>query len=295
MSHPPQSLTTPQFLSSRTIHIGKIPVGGESPLCLIAGPCVIESREHILFMAENLKAICERLSLPLVFKASYDKANRSAGASFRGPGLEKGLEILAEVKQRFGLPILTDVHTEEQAPIAAQVCDILQIPAFLCRQTDFVQAVGRAGRAVNVKKGQFLAPWDVKNVVDKLREVGCTDVLLTERGTSFGYGALVTDFRSLPLMQATSGGMPVCFDGTHSVQEPGALGTATGGKREFVPLLCRAACAAGVSALFIETHDHPDQAKSDGPNMVPLAQMERLLESCLAIDSAVRRFAHGAA
>lgn len=277
----------PTLAQARAINIGPLKVGGSSPLTLIAGPCVIESEEHIHFMAERLVEMTSRLGIPFIFKASYDKANRTSVHSFRGPGLEEGMRILASVKKRFGVPILTDVHTEEQAAPVAQVCDILQIPAFLCRQTDFVAAVGRTGRAVNVKKGQFLAPADVRNIATKLKEVGCEDVLMTERGVSFGYGTLVSDFRALPLMQEATG-LPVCFDATHSVQQPGGLGTATGGQRQFVPHLARAACAVGVHALFIETHDRPDEAKSDGPNMVPLAELEALLADCIAIDRVVR-------
>jgi len=283
-----RSDATPQ--ECRRFSVGPVDVGGDAPMCLIAGPCVMESEDHTLFLAEKIAEVCRKLNMPLIFKASYDKANRTSKSSFRGPGLEEGMRILARIKREFALPILTDVHTEEQAPRVAEVCDILQIPAFLCRQTDFVQAVGSTGAAVNVKKGQFLAPWDVKNIVDKLAEVGCERVLLTERGTTFGYGALVTDFRALTIMREQTG-MPVCFDGTHSVQQPGALGNATGGKREHVPLLCRAACAVGVNALFIETHDHPDAAKSDGPNMVPLNALESLLSTCQAIDRAIRQSA----
>lgn len=271
----------------RPIKVGNLAIGGAKPLCLIAGPCVIESEDHILLMAEKLVELTSRLSIPFIFKASFDKANRTSIKSYRGPGLEKGLEILARVKEKFGVPVLTDLHTEEQAAPVAQVCDMLQIPAFLCRQTDFVTAVGRAGKAVNVKKGQFLAPWDMANVTSKLKEVGCEDVLLTDRGTSFGYGTLVSDFRGLGMMRSITG-LPVCYDATHSVQEPGGLGSSSGGKREYVPALCRAACAVGVNALFIETHDRPEDAKSDGPNMVPLSAMEALLKNCLAIDRAVR-------
>lgn len=276
--------------SCRKFNVGTIPVGGNAPLAVIAGPCVIESEDHVLFLAEKLKKLCSKLNVPLIFKASYDKANRTSMKSYRGPGLERGLQILARVKREFDLPILTDVHAEEQAAPVAEVCDILQIPAFLCRQTDFVHAIGRVGKPVNVKKGQFLAPWDIKNVADKLREIGCEDILLTERGVTFGYGALVSDFRALANMQEITG-LPVCFDATHSVQQPGGLGTATGGQRQYVPLLSRAACAAGINVLFLETHDNPDQAKSDGPNMVPLSEMEALLRSCLAIDIAMRQSA----
>ncbi len=276
----------------RKFRIGTVEVGGDAPLCVIAGPCVIESESHAMSMAERLKVICEEVGVPLIFKASYDKANRTSVKSFRGPGLDEGLHILARIRREFNVPILTDVHTEDQAAPVAAVCDILQIPAFLCRQTDFVHAVGEAGKPVNVKKGQFLAPWDVKNIVEKLKDARCHDVLLTERGTSFGYGHLVTDFRSLVIMQAQTR-LPVCFDGTHSVQEPGALGHATGGQRGHVPLLCRAACGVGVNALFIETHDRPDEAKSDGPNMVPLSAMKGLLASCKAINAVVRGGAAG--
>jgi len=281
--------TLPTHLTQcREFRIGDVPIGGRHPLVLFAGPCVIESREHTLDLAGRILAIARRAGVPLVFKASYDKANRSSGASFRGPGLEKGLEILAETKRVHGTPLLTDVHKEEEAPAVARVCDLLQIPAFLCRQTDFVHAVGRAGKPVNVKKGQFMAPEDVANVVDKLAEVGNRDVVVTDRGTSFGYHNLVSDFRSLPIMQRATG-MPVCFDATHSVQQPGGLGNATGGKREFVPVLARAACAVGVNALFLEVHDNPEKAKSDGPNVVPLGELEGLLEVCVAIDGAVRK------
>ena len=279
--------SVPAHVSSDAIRVGNLTIGGGAPLTLIAGPCVIESEEHTLFVARSLKDICTRLGIPLIFKASYDKANRTSISSFRGPGLEEGLRILALVKEKYGLPLLTDVHTEEQIPAVAKVCDILQIPAFLCRQTDFVLAVGRSGKAVNVKKGQFLAPWDIKNVVSKLKEVGCTDVLLTERGVSFGYGALVSDFRALAIMSELTG-KPICFDATHSVQQPGGLGNATGGERQYVPLLARAACAVGVHSLFMECHDRPDQAKSDGPNVLPLDQMESVLTICRDIDRAVR-------
>ncbi len=276
-----------QLTACRSFHIGNIPVGGAHPLVLLAGPCVIESREHTLELAGRIKEITDRLGVPLVFKASYDKANRSSISSYRGPGIEKGLEILADVKATLGTPLLTDVHREEEAPLAAATCDLLQIPAFLCRQTDLVQAIGRAGKPVNVKKAQFIAPEDIVNIVWKLKEVGCEEVLLTERGTSFGYHNLVSDFRGLPTMQNLTE-LPVCFDATHSVQQPGGLGNATGGKREFVPVLARAACAVGINALFMEVHDNPAQAKSDGPNLVPLAELEKLLEICLALDASVR-------
>jgi 2-dehydro-3-deoxyphosphooctonate aldolase (KDO 8-P synthase) len=277
----------PALVNCRRFMVGSVPVGGDAPLALIAGPCVIEGRDHLHFMAERLVAITRRLGLPLIFKASYDKANRTSGAAFRGPGLEAGLALLAEIRSTFGVPVLTDFHTAEQAAPAAAVCDMIQIPAFLARQTDFVLAAGRAGKPVNVKKAQFMAPGDVRNVVSKLNEVGCHDVLLTERGVCFGYGALVSDFRSLPAMQEATG-LPVCFDATHSVQQPGGLGTATGGQRQYVPHLARAACAVGINALFVETHDRPAEAKSDGPNMVPLDQLETMLRTCMAIDRALR-------
>lgn len=276
----------PPHLDTSVFRIGPVPVGGASPTVLLAGPCVIESEEHLLKMAEGVRAAAEEAGFPLVFKASFDKANRTSASSYRGPGLDAGLRLLARVKEETGLPVVTDVHTEEQAGPAAEVCDLLQIPAFLCRQTDFVQAVGRTGKPVNVKKGQFLAPGDVANIVAKLDEVGAEAVLLTERGVTFGYGNLVTDFRGLAVM-ARETGKPICFDATHSVQEPGGRGTASGGRREHVPLLCRAACAVGVNALFLETHDDPDRALSDGPNMVPLSDLRRLLLSLRPILDAV--------
>jgi 2-dehydro-3-deoxyphosphooctonate aldolase (KDO 8-P synthase) len=281
--------SVPGLTTCRQFSVGNVRIGGDAPLALIAGPCVIESEDHILRMAENLKKICGRLGLPLVFKASFDKANRTSINSFRGPGLEEGKRIMARVKKEFDLPVTTDVHTEEQAAPAAEVFDMIQIPAFLCRQTDFVMACGEAGVPVTVKKAQFLAPWDMKNVVQKLRDSGCEDILLTERGATFGYGALVSDFRALSIMRDISG-LPVCFDATHSVQQPGALGSATGGERQYVPLLSRAACAVGINALFMETHDDPSIAKSDGPNMIPLAHLERVLASCMAVDKALRNW-----
>ena len=260
------------------------------PFTLIAGPCVIESRELVLEVAAELKAISERLAIRVIFKASFDKANRSAGDSFRGPGLNRGLEILAEVKQRFGLPLLTDIHESEQALPVAAVVDVLQIPAFLCRQTSLLQAaaaavlVGHGAWAVNVKKGQFLAPWDMAAVVEKLRAAGLREpgqLWLTERGSSFGYNTLVVDYRSLPQLQALA--CPVIFDATHAVQQPGGLGKSSGGQRQFVAPLARAAVAVGVDGLFMETHPNPEIACSDGPNMVPLQRLEPLLKQLLAI------------
>jgi len=259
------------------------------PLTLIAGPCVIESRELALGVAETVKAITDRLGITYVFKASFDKANRSSGGSFRGPGVAGGLEVLAEVKERFGLPVLTDIHESHQAAPVAEVADLLQIPAFLCRQTDLLLAAAEAVRGtdkvINVKKGQFLAPWDMAQVVTKLRDAGADRVWLTERGSSFGYNTLVVDFRSLPQLQAL--GCPVIFDATHSVQQPGGRGTSSGGQREFVGPLARAAVAVGVDGLFMEVHPDPERALSDGPNMVPLHRLEPLLEQLLAIRAAV--------
>ncbi|MCP9849554.1 3-deoxy-8-phosphooctulonate synthase [Cyanobium sp. Morenito 9A2] len=252
---------------------------------LIAGPCVIESPELVLSVAERVKAITDRLGITYVFKASFDKANRSSGGTFRGPGVAEGLEVLAEVKRRFGLPVLTDIHESQQAAPVAAVVDVLQIPAFLCRQTDLLLAAARAvegtGKVINVKKGQFLAPWDMAQVVTKLREAGARNLWLTERGSSFGYNTLVVDYRSLPQLKAL--GCPVIFDATHSVQQPGGRGSSSGGQREFVAPLARAAVAVGVDGLFLEVHPDPDQALSDGPNMVPLHRLEPLLEQLLAI------------
>ena len=264
------------------------------PFTLIAGPCVLESPELVFDMAAQLKAMSERLGLRLLFKTSFDKANRSSGGSFRGPGMEQGLEVLAQLKQELGVQLLTDIHESHQAAVVAQVVDVLQIPAFLCRQTDLLLAAAAAvqnpeaaASVVNVKKGQFLAPWDMAQVVSKLREAGLQSpeqLWLTERGTSFGYNTLVVDMRSLP--QLRQQGCPVIFDATHSVQQPGGRGSSTGGQREFVAPLARAAMAVGVDGLFIETHPDPDQALSDGPNMVPLHRLEPLLEQLLAIRAA---------
>ena len=265
-----------------------------APFTLIAGPCVIESVELVLQVAEAMKAITDRLGIRYIFKASFDKANRSSGESFRGPGLDEGLEVLAQVKQQLGLPVLTDIHESQQAALVGQVVDVLQIPAFLCRQTDLLLAAAAvvsdpaaAAKTVNVKKGQFLAPWDMAQVVAKMRASGLTngdDLWLTERGTSFGYNTLVVDMRALPQLGAL--GCPVIFDATHSVQQPGGRGSSTGGQREFVAPLARAAVAVGVDGLFMETHPDPENACSDGPNMVPLHRMELLLEQLMAIRSA---------
>ncbi len=267
-------------------------VGLDQPIFLIAGPCVIESRQLALDTAGTLKEICDGLGMPFIFKSSYDKANRSSGKSFRGPGADAGLKILAEVKRQIGVPVLTDVHEADQISAAAAVVDVLQTPAFLCRQTDFINAVASAGKPVNIKKGQFLAPGDMKNVVAKAREAalasGCKDnIMVCERGASFGYNNLVSDMRSLAIMRET--GCPVVFDATHSVQLPGGQGTVSGGQREFVPVLARAAVASGVSGLFMETHPDPDKALSDGPNAWPLARMKELLATLKALDGIVKK------
>lgn len=255
-------------------------------LLLIAGPCVIESEEHVMMMAGELKDISGRVGVKLVFKASFDKANRTSVTSYRGPGLKQGLEILNRVKQKHDLPVLADVHEVNQVEEAAQVLDIIQIPAFLSRQTDLIVAAGQTGKIVNIKKAQFSAPEDMKNVIEKVHSTGNKQVCLTERGASFGYNRLIVDMRSLPIMR--SFGVPVIFDGTHSVQEPGGLGKTTGGDRRFVPYLCRAAVATGVDGLFLEVHDNPDCAKSDGPNMLRLADLEPLLEMLAEIDRVVK-------
>jgi len=260
----------------------------EAPLFLIAGPCVVESMQLQLDVAGRLKEMCAALAIPFIFKSSYDKANRSSAASFRGPGMAEGLHVLAEVKRQIGVPVLTDVHTESEIAAAAAVVDVLQTPAFLCRQTDFIQAVARAGKPVNIKKGQFLAPEDMKQVVAKAKAAsGADNILVCERGASFGYHNLVSDMRSLAIMRGT--GCPVVFDATHSVQLPGGLGTASGGQREFVPVLARAAVAAGVAGVFMETHPDPAKALSDGPNAWPLGRMRALLETLKDLDAAVKR------
>jgi len=265
--------------------IGPLRCGRGEPLLLIAGPCVIEDEALVLSIAGRLRELADELSLALVFKASFDKANRTSVDSFRGPGLAAGLEILGRVKDATGLPVTTDVHEPSQAAPVAEVCDLIQIPAFLARQTDLLVAAAETGRAVHIKKGQFLAPWDMQHVVGKLEAAGCRNVLLGERGTFFGYGRLVNDMRAIPQMQAL--GVPVVFDATHSVQEPGGLGGASGGNRGMVEPLARAAVALGVDALFLETHPDPDRAKSDGPNMVPLDQLPALLNRLLALRQAV--------
>ena len=267
---------------TKKVRVGNIEIGGGNPLAIIAGPCVIESRDSALKHANLLKQASERAGVPYIFKSSYDKANRSSEESYRGPGLEQGLKILAEVKKQLGVPILTDVHEIEQVGAAKEIADVLQIPAFLCRQTDFVTAVARSGRVVNVKKGQFLAPWDIGNVLEKILATGNQQVLLTERGVSFGYNNLVSDMRSLVIMGEL--GYPVVFDATHSLQLPGGLGKASGGDRKYIGALARAAVAVGVDALFMEVHEDPDRALSDGPNSLPLGQFEGLLRVVKRLD-----------
>ena len=261
-------------------------VGADRPLFLIAGTCVVESRQSALDTAGRLKEITDRLGIPFVYKSSFDKANRSSHESFRGPGMEEGLKALEAVKAEIGVPVLTDVHEDTPLDEVAAVVDVLQTPAFLCRQTNFIQRVAAQGLPVNIKKGQFLAPWDMANVVEKARAVGNDRILVCERGVSFGYNTLVSDMRGLAVMRGT--GCPVVFDATHSVQQPGGLGKASGGQREFVPVLARAAVAAGVAGLFMETHENPDRALSDGPNSWPLGRMEALLETLLELDRVVK-------
>jgi len=262
--------------------IGPLTVGNDRPLTVIAGPCQLESLDHALMIARHMAGVCAKAGAGYVFKASYDKANRTSLTGKRGVGMEAGLKILAAVKDEIGCPVLTDVHTAEQCAQAAEVCDILQIPAFLCRQTDLLLAAGETGVAINVKKGQFLAPWDMANVADKVASTGNSRILLTERGTSFGYNTLVADMRGLPEMMKT--GYPVVMDATHSVQQPGGQGGSSGGQREFAPVMARAAVSLGIAAVFIETHEAPDTAPSDGPNMIPLDQMGALIDGLMAFD-----------
>jgi 2-dehydro-3-deoxyphosphooctonate aldolase (KDO 8-P synthase) len=269
--------------AQRTVRVGGVEVGNRLPLAVISGPCQIESRAHALEMAHALREMAASAGVPLIYKSSFDKANRTSLNAARGIGLAEGLAILAEVREATGLPVLTDVHAAEQCAPAAEAVDCLQIPAFLCRQTDLLLSAGAAGKPVNVKKGQFLAPWDMRNVAAKIASTGNEDVLLTERGASFGYNTLVSDMRALPIMAET--GYPVVFDATHSVQQPGGQGSSSGGQREYAPVLARAAVAVGVAAVFIETHPDPDRAPSDGPNMIPLRQMPALLASLKGFDA----------
>jgi 2-dehydro-3-deoxyphosphooctonate aldolase (KDO 8-P synthase) len=271
--------------TAQAVTIANVQCGPGQPLLWIAGPCVIESHELTLSIAHTLRHLAEQLRIPLIFKASFDKANRTSGKSFRGPGLDEGLKTLEAVKRATGLAVTTDIHEIHQAAPVAEVCDLLQIPAFLARQTDLILAAGRTGKAVNVKKGQFMAPWDMKNVAKKMEEVGNRRLLLTERGASFGYGQLVSDMRSIPWMQDL--GYPVIFDATHSVQMPGAMGDKSGGERRMIPYLARAAVACGCDGVFLESHPNPDQALSDGPNMIPLNELGGLIESCLRIRQAI--------
>jgi 2-dehydro-3-deoxyphosphooctonate aldolase (KDO 8-P synthase) len=269
------------------VNVGSITIGGKNPVALIAGPCVIEGYDRTLMIGREIKAIADKLGIPYIFKASYDKANRSSFHSFRGPGLTDGLAVLRQIGQELNVPVLSDIHDVSQVKPAAEVLDVLQIPAFLCRQTDLVYEAGLSGKAVNVKKGQFLAPLDMKNVVNKIREAGNENILLTERGTTFGYNNLVVDMRSLAIMRSL--GCPVVFDATHSVQLPGGAGTSSGGQREFVPYLTRAAAAIGIDALFMEVHDNPEEACSDGPNMLYIHQLEAVLRDVLEIDNVARK------
>jgi 2-dehydro-3-deoxyphosphooctonate aldolase (KDO 8-P synthase) len=269
------------------VEIGPVKFGNDLPISIIAGPCQLESRAHALEVASALKEIASRLKIGLVYKTSFDKANRTSASAARGIGLAQALPIFAEIRSSLGLPVLTDVHEAAQCAEAAQAVDILQIPAFLCRQTDLLLAAAATGKVVNVKKGQFLAPWDMANVVAKITDAGNPNVLVTERGASFGYNTLVSDMRALPILARTTGA-PVIFDATHSVQQPGGKGTSSGGEREFVPVLARAAVAVGVAGVFIETHPDPDHAPSDGPNMVPLREFESLLQALMAFDAVAK-------
>jgi 2-dehydro-3-deoxyphosphooctonate aldolase (KDO 8-P synthase) len=271
---------------NKTISVGNVSFGNQLPFSLIAGPCQLESRDHALMMATRLKDICNRLKIGLVFKASFDKANRTSLKGTRGLGLAKSLKVFDEIKSQLGLPVLTDVHDIPQCAELSSVMDVLQIPAFLSRQTDLLVAAAKTGCVINIKKGQFLAPWDMKNVAAKVLDSGNPNVMLTERGASFGYNTLVSDMRALPIMAET--GLPVIFDATHSVQQPGGQGTSSGGDRRMVPVLSRAAIAVGVAGVFIETHEDPDRAPSDGPNMVPIDQLEALLQKLQALDAVTK-------
>jgi len=270
------------MIPNARVSIGNVTLANDAPLAIFAGPCAMESRDHALEMASALKDIAGKLGFGLIYKSSFDKANRTSLSSARGVGLDQALPIFAEIRESLGLPVVTDVHSADQCAAVADAVDVLQIPAFLCRQTDLLIAAARTGRVIKVKKGQFLAPWDMKNVVGKLLGAGNPNVLLTERGVSFGYNTLVSDLRALPIMAET--GCPVIFDATHSVQQPGGQGVSSGGQREFVPVLARAAVAVGVAGLFIETHEAPDRAPSDGPNMVPLAEFEELMRRLMDFD-----------
>ena len=273
--------------ATKTVSVGNVTFGNQLPFVLIAGPCQMESRDHAMEMSQAIKEITDDLGIGFIYKTSYDKANRTSINAPRGVGLAKSLDVFNEVRETYGCPVLTDVHAADQCAAVAEAVDVIQIPAFLCRQTDLLVAAAETGRVVNVKKGQFLAPWDMKNVVAKIEAAGNPNVLVTERGASFGYNTLVTDFRGLPIM-AEQTGKPIVFDATHSVQQPGGQGTSSGGQREFVPVLARAAIAVGVSAIFMETHQDPDSAPSDGPNMVPLHELRDLLTTLKAFDTVAK-------
>jgi 2-dehydro-3-deoxyphosphooctonate aldolase (KDO 8-P synthase) len=279
--------------TQRAVRIGAITLANDAPLAVFAGPCALQSRQHALEMAQALKEIAARLGIGLIYKTSFDKANRTSLGSARGIGLDMALPIFAEIRESLGLPVVTDVHEPSQCARVAEAVDVLQIPAFLCRQTDLLVAAAETGRVVKIKKGQFLAPWDMRNVVEKVVSAGNSKVLLTERGVSFGYNTLVSDMRALPIMAET--GFPVVFDATHSVQQPGGRGATTGGERRFVPVLARAAVAVGVAGVFIETHENPDRAPSDGPNMVPLAEFESLMRDLMAFDALAKGVRFGRA
>ncbi len=270
----------------KIVKIGAIEIGGNRPLVLIAGPCVIESEDQIRKTVEGLKEITRGVNIPFIFKSSYDKANRTSIKSYRGPGIEKGLKILEKVKGEFNIPLLIDVHRIEEVKSVSKVADILQVPAFLCRQTDLIISIARTGKPINVKKGQFLSPWDMQNVIEKIESTGNKNILLTERGSCFGYNNLVVDIKSLPIMRSL--GYPVVFDATHSVQKPGGKGTATAGEREYVPFLAQAAVATGIDGLFLEVHPEPEKALSDGPNMIRLSRVKELLEKLIRIDKIVK-------
>ncbi len=279
-------------MEQKVIKVGKVEIGNKLPLAIIAGPCQIESRQHAIFIAGKMVEIAEKLGVPYIFKASFDKANRTSINSARGVGLEEGMRTFEEIRKLYpDLPLLTDIHEREQCSIVAQYVDMLQIPAFLCRQTDLVVAAAKTGKVVNIKKGQFLAPWDVKNIVKKVEDSGNFNICVTERGTSFGYNTLVTDMRAFPQI-AKDCGYPLIFDATHSVQQPGGLGGCTGGQREFAPVLARAAVAVGVAAVFIETHENPEKALSDGPNSIYLSDMERVISELMAFDKVNKSIIH---
>lgn len=269
-----------------SVNVGPVTFSNALPFVLIAGPCAIESRDHAMGVAAELVSICGDLNIPLIYKSSYDKANRSSVSGRRGIGINEGLQILADVREKFGCPVITDIHERQQAEIAAEAVDILQIPAYLCRQTDLLLAAGETGKTINVKKGQFLAPWDMTHVADKIASTGNQNILLCERGTSFGYNTLVSDFRALPQMAET--GYPIVFDATHSVQQPGGKGSSSGGQREYAPVLARAALAVGCASVFIETHENPETAPSDGPNMIPLKEMKTMLARLKAFDTVAK-------